>query len=169
MRRPLHFVRHGGQVPGDVVEIFAWTDECVRYFALGGGSVRSMTPEEFSRLHRRVSQEEVGTVTWRAGVFDIDGLFGDLPGYTTGRRWNGWACPCFPLASCEVILSRCSGAHLDPETQAAIIPREDAGPGDPPEEIYPATTILVAGQPVEVWAIGCGCWTWCELDTAEER
>ena len=156
------FVCHGGRVPEDVVEIASWTDDVVRFFPAGGGFERRMPPDEFDRLHRRVSAAEYAAVPWRAATFDIDGMFGDLPGFTTGRRWNGWACPVFPRESCAALISRLPGARFDPVREAFLIPREDAGPADEAEEVYLPQTIDIGGRPVRVWGIGSGSWTWEE-------
>jgi hypothetical protein len=165
-QRPL-YVRHDGQVPQDVVEIACWTDDVVRFFPAGGGFECSMSPDEFDRLHRRVADAEYSSVPWRAATFDIDRMFGDLPGFTTGRRWNGWACPVFPRASCEALIARLPCARFDPASEALLVPREDAGPGDEAEEVYLPQTILFDGQPLRVWAIGTDSWTWEETSPAQ--
>jgi len=157
--RPL-FVPHDGQVPQDVVEVASWTDDVVRFFPAGGGFERRMPPEEFDRVYRRVPATEYAGLPWRAATFDIDGMFGNLPGFTTGRRWNGWACPVFLRDSCEALLKRLPGARFDPAREAFLIPREDAGPGEEAEEVYLPQTIVVHGEPIRVWAIGSGSWTW---------
>jgi hypothetical protein len=149
-------------MPQDVVEIASWTDDMVRFFPAGGGPEQHMMPDQFDRLYRRLSAAERGAVVYREATFDIDGMFVDLPGFTAGRRWNGWACPFFPHESCVAIITRIPGSSFDPEREAFFIPREDAGPGDEPVEVYLPETIMVDGQPIRVWAIGAGSWTWEE-------
>jgi hypothetical protein len=165
MRQRPFFVRRGGRVPEDAVQIASWTDDTVRFFPAGGGMEQCMSPDEFEQLHQRLSAAEYPGSVYRVATFDIDGLFGDLPGFTTGRRWNGWACPLFPRESCVALIDSYPGASFDPAREAFLIPREDAGPGDEAVETYLPQTITVDGRPIQVWAIGAGSWTWEETSS----
>jgi len=162
MRQKPFFVRHGGQMPEDAVEIASWTDDVVRFFPAGGGLERNLSTDEFDRQFRRVAAAELASIAYRRGTFDIDGIFGDQLGFTKERRWNGWACPMFPFESCMTIISKLPGARFDPCREAFVIPREHADPGDESEDVYLHQTIVVEGQEIQVWGIGSCSWTWDE-------
>jgi hypothetical protein len=154
------YVRHDGQVPQDMIEVAARTVEQVTFFPVGGGFERMMAAERFDRLHRPVASDELSHPPVRESTFDIEEMFGNLPGYGEGHRWNGWACPLFPLESCQRIIERVDGARFDPELDAFVIPRENAEPGEEPVDTYRSRIILISGRAVKVWPIGSGSWTW---------
>jgi hypothetical protein len=128
-----------------------------------------MPPDAFDHLYRRVPAAEFRGVPYRAATFDIDGMFGELVGFTTGQRWNGWACPLFPRESCAALIERLPGAHFELARDAFLIPRVDAGPDDEDVEVYLPQMIVVDDQLVRVWAVGSGSWTWDETAPAGSR
>jgi hypothetical protein len=87
-----------------------------------GGFERSMPPDGFDRLHRRVSEAEYAGVPWRAATFDVEGMFGDQSGLPTGRRWSGWACPVLPRESCAALVGRLPGAGFDRASEGSAFP-----------------------------------------------
>jgi hypothetical protein len=104
-----------------------------------------------------------------AGTFDVDGMFGGLPGYSFGQRWNGWACPYLPRESCDRIVAALgNGARHDEETDAYLIPDDDAAGVHPGFQVFPPQHITVTGKRIQVLAIGSGSWTW-EVESAAER
>src|SRR5262245_47968598 len=82
------YVRQGGRVPQDVVELVSRTASEVEFFPTGGGFRYRMPSAEFDSGHREVSQAEYGDPEAYAATYDIDGMFGGLPGYSLGHRWN---------------------------------------------------------------------------------
>jgi len=163
-----YFVRRDGRVPQDVVELVERNDREATFFPAGGGFQYRMPVATFSATHREVSPAELETAPAYAGTFDIDGMFGGLPGYSFGLRWNGWACPYFPRESCDRIVAALgNGARHDEDTNAYLIPDDDASGVDTGFQVCPVQHITVAGKRIKVWAIGSGSWTWEE--SAAER
>jgi hypothetical protein len=114
-----------------------------------------------------VSPADLGDSPAYAGTFDIDGMFGGLSGYSSGQRWNGWACPYFPREACGRIVAVIgNGAHHDEETDAYLIPDDDVSGTHTGFHTIPAQHITVAGKNIQVWAIGSGSWTWEEESAA---
>lgn len=162
MNATRYYVPVGGNVPRDLLEVAGRAGDDVCFFPAGGGFQRRMPARLFEEAHREVAAEELAAVEPYAATFDIDGMFGDIPGYTLGGRWNGWARPLFPREACEQLLERFPGAYHDPETDAYVFPREDAGPEDAEAETYLPETLIVRGAPLKVWPVGSGSWTWSE-------
>jgi hypothetical protein len=157
------FVKKGGRVPQDVVQVISRTAEEVAFFPVGGGFQYHMLAGQFDATHREVTSGEYDAPLAYAATYGIDDVIEDLPGYSFGRRWNGWACPYFPKESCDRIAQAIGkGAHFDADAEAHVIPYDTDS--DQPKEFdrYPAQTIRVEGQELKVWAIGNGCWTWEE-------
>jgi hypothetical protein len=165
-----YFVRRHGRVPQDVVEVVERNDREVAFFPAGGGFQYRMPTAHFGATHREVSPAEFEAGPAYAGTFDIDGMFGGLPGYSFGQRWNGWAYPYFPREACNRIVAALgNGARHDEETDAYLIPDGDASGVHPGFQTCPAQHITVAGKRIQVWAIGSGSWTWEEESAAERR
>lgn len=159
-----YYVKQSGQVPQDVVEVSESTAEEVRFFPAGGGPQYRMTVDKFAAMHRPVGIAEYVDSQMYALAFDIDGMFGGLPGYSNGQRWNGWACPYFPKSSCNPIVAVVGkGARYDEAADSYVVPYDDGS--DTPKEFdhYPSQTISDNGKTVTVWTIGNGCRTWQEL------
>ncbi len=157
------FVKKGGRVPQDVVEVVSRSAQEVAFFPASGGFQYRMPTGQFDAMHREVTSGEYDTPLAYAATYDIDDMFGGLPGYSFGNRWNGWACPYFPRESCNRIVAVVGkGARYDEASDAYGIPCDDGS--DQPTEFdsYPARTIRLDGQELKVWAIGNGSWTWQE-------
>jgi hypothetical protein len=157
------FVKKEGRVPQDVVEVVSRTPQEVAFFPTGGGFQYRMPAGQFDATHREVSSGEYDAPLAYAATYDIDDMFGGLPGYSFGHRWNGWACPFFPKESCDRIAEVVGkGAHFDPASDAYVIPYDDGS--DQPTEFDPCPPqiIRVEGKEIKVWAIGNGAWTWQE-------
>jgi hypothetical protein len=157
------YVKRDGRVPQDVVEIVERTPAEVAFFPTGGGPQYRMPAGTFDSTHREVSAAEFDTPRAYAATFDIDGMFGDLPGYSLGHRWNGWACPYFPKESCDRIVHVVGkGARYDEASESYIIPYDDGSEQPTEFDSYASHTIAVDDKELKVWAIGNGCWTWQE-------
>ena len=157
------FVKQGGRVPQDVVEVDSRTAAEVTFFPTGGGFQYRMPASEFDSRYREVSPTEYDAPEAYAATYDIDDMFGDLAGYSFGHRWNGSACPYFPKESCDRIVAVIGkGARFDQASDAYVIPYDDGS--DQPTEFdpYPPRTIRVQGKEIKVWGIGNGAWTWQE-------
>jgi hypothetical protein len=162
-----YFVTREGRIPQDVVELVERTDDEVAFFPAGGGFQYRMPAAHFDATHREVSRVELESAAAYSATFDIDGMFGELPGYSFGKRWNGWACPYFPRASCDRIVAAIgNGARYDEKAEAYLIPEDDSPEIPSGVQTYPAEHIMVAGKWVRVWAIGSGSWMWEEESTA---
>jgi hypothetical protein len=163
-----YFVRRDGRVPQDVVELIEHNDQEVAFFPAGGGFQYRMPTARFDATHHEVSPAEFGASPAYAGTFDIDGMFGGLPGYSFGQRWNGWACPYFPRESCDRMVAVFGdGARHDEETDAYLIPDDDGSGSHTGFQTCPAQHITVGGKHIKVWAVGNGSWTWEEKSGAE--
>ncbi len=104
----------------------------------------------------------------REGYFDIFdsgmGLYSlsrqGLFGYTTGRTWNGWACPLFPRESVERIQDAAYWAERtrhNPEEDSYSFYLEDR---EDWETFQPQTIVVPGEAEVKVWGIGHCLWTW---------
>jgi hypothetical protein len=163
MIRKNYYVKRGGRVPQDVVEVTGRASGEVTFFPSGGGFQYHMPGDAFDAMHREVTPDEYAAPTAYRATYDIDGVFGGLPGYSFGRRWNGWACPYFPKESCDRIVAAIGKrACYDAATSSYLIPYDDGGDDSTEFDTYAAQQITVDGRVVTVWAIGNGSWTWDE-------
>lgn len=164
-----YFVKTNGCVPQQAVEVIGRDEREVRFFPVGGGFQYRMAASTFDASHRPVRPEEYTHLPAYAAVYDIDGMFGGLPGYSFGHRWNGWARPYFPKESCDRIVAHAGkGARYDQETDTYLIPRDEGSDAPADFETYPAQDMTVAGTRIKVWAIGSGSWTWDEECESEQ-
>lgn len=96
----------------------------------------------------------------KPALFCIEAYFTPIVGLQTGKRWNGWHVPLFPMASCEAIARECLDEdgkpcfRFDESTrcwmQAPALGCEEDGE-------WASKPVLVDG--VEYWAMGDGyCW-----------
>ncbi len=96
--------------------------------------------------------------------FRLDAIQGaTYPGYTDGKTWNGWACPCFEYEVARQILrdSEKNGYQwsYDPTRDAFLIAHQD-DPADFEPEIFEAIGIRTGGSILKVYPIGAYSWTW---------
>ena len=86
-------------------------------------------------------------------------------GYTTGDRWNGWACPYFEKDVAEKIAEHYTELHRydnEDEYWAEYVSAEDAfafhdDQGEEPRMFGP-----VEIDDTKLYPIGAYCWTWAE-------
>jgi hypothetical protein len=103
---------------------------------------------------------------WYTAVFRIEDALGPFQGYTTGQRWNGWACPAFPQAEANAIMAvwnRTGIASLG-ATYAAETDTYTFWDIENEAEPYCVHGVLqmVEGQAVRLYPIGAGAWCWDE-------
>jgi len=81
-----------------------------------------------------------------------------LPGYTTGARWNGWACPYFERSIADEIARQTPYLSYNEATDSYIL----AAVGDYDEASFKGVDVRVAGTRAvkHVYPIGAGDWTW---------
>lgn len=128
-----------------------------RFTSQGGGFVYRM---EASRFRSEHSLSSLPT-EYRPGWFAIDG--GRVyRGYTTGVKWNGWACPTFPLRTAFEVLSD-SGYQYDSEPINGFV--SVWLDSDPDYEPWAEGVEIVHGQ--ECLPIGAGSWIWDEFTPDE--
>lgn len=107
----------------------------------------------------------------KPALFCIEAYATPVIGLQTGKRWNGWHVPLFPMASCEAVALACpdedGNVHFrfDPVTRCWI---EAPAPGCEEDGDWPSEPVLVDG--VEYWAMGGGyCWDEVGLCADGER
>ena len=127
---------------------------------LGGGFQIRISQEE--QLHlARISADEI-TPIYRRGIFTLEGIDGEFPGWTHGRNWNGWAMPQFEFAEAQRLIVALDTEIGSYESGADVFITAMEG-GD--EETWPAEVIhLPDGGRVKVYPIGTGSWIWEEED-----
>ena len=87
------------------------------------------------------------------GVFSLDAMEGkDLPGYTFGDTWNGFAVPYFERPEANLIMEGLGGTYKDGKYLF------DDGFGE--YEEYEKQSIETVDGPKEVYAIGAYSWVW---------
>lgn len=93
-------------------------------------------------------------------LFSIESFPPIVPGVCSGRRWNGWRVPLFPLASCEAIARACVREDGTPEFRFDPVTRcwMQAPPeGCEDEGEWATHPVMIDG--VEHWEMGDGyCW-----------
>lgn len=105
----------------------------------------------------------------KPALFAIDAHLGPIVGLQTGKRWNGWHVPLFPMASCEAIARECPDEdgkpvfRLDPVTRCWM---QAPAPGCEEDGEWASKPVLVDG--VEHWEMGDGyCWDEVGLDAGD--
>jgi hypothetical protein len=96
---------------------------------------------------------------------DVENSFAGF--YNPRERWNGWACPFFPVDECARILEWIGqyqdeleiGFRLSGDTLECAREIEDG------VEWLPTPSRVVDG--VEVFPLGAWCWVWDEIETPE--
>jgi hypothetical protein len=102
-------------------------------------------------------------------TFTIDCLTQTYDGYTAGDTWNGFARPSFDHHTATRILQNSANngyrAYYHPATDTFVVGFADATDSvdwDQAEH-YTGQTIEIDGQPITVYPIGSGSWTWTEV------
>lgn len=105
----------------------------------------------------------------RMAKVSLDGFTtADVPCYTDGRLWNGFATPLFDAAGVGILKEMLGAADGPGAPPSLLIEGDLVSVYDSEEgEYFEAhrSVITVDGQEVPVWSVGEN-WTWnpCELD-----
>jgi hypothetical protein len=121
-----------------------------------GGGVEMIIPSSDVSRFTVVTQEEAIPI-YRKASFSLEGLDEyEFEGWTTDKRWNGWAIPCFEMQQAAK-LARLLEDQLryDPIQNAFI-----GSSGDEEETWVGQLIDLPDGGQVKVYAIGAGSWMW---------
>lgn len=119
----------------------------------GGGFVRQVARDAFDQ---EFTPYEYPT-DYQLVLVSLDGDASVYPGYSNGRRWNGWAMPVFELEAATQICAFAGGKF---DVTSEIFDLTMHGEEEP--YLVAPELIMVDGKLIKVWAIGTGCWTWSE-------
>lgn len=125
----------------------------VKFTALGGGFVRTMTAKEFGKTFALCDLPPYGEVSVAIEDFGEPGT--KFLAYSDGRCWNGWAMPYFPFESALALKEVMGGLRYDAGRDAFILEVR----GEEPED-FVAEVIQVDGVDIKVYPIGAGSWCW---------
>ena len=128
-----------------------------------GGGPQYIVPQAAQCDYRVVEQSEMGSSLWQKSKFELEGCDQVFEGWTSGRRWNGWAMPYFELAEAKRLTEAIAenGVRYDAERDAFVSFGID---GD--EEVWEGTVISTVGaSSIKVYGVGAGAWIWEEIDT----
>ena len=102
-----------------------------------------------------------------ADRFDIDGQMGNggvLGFHDPATRWNGWACPWFPIESVEIIAAWINTQGTERLTVDSdgvwVLDTEELDEVTPDPRGWRVDRIVHDG--VELFGVGCGGWVWKE-------
>lgn len=139
---------------GHLVEVAGTSaQETVAFAPQGGGFIRTIPRSDFERQFKPAALSAFSLV-----AISADWLPSDLnvPAYSNGRRWNGWAMPHFTIEAAQSLLKFMPDLRYDSERDAFI----SAHDGQAEEELYFSVTLVIDGRPIKTYAIGSGCWCW---------
>jgi len=149
--------------PRDVLRVDSATRDGFKAYPTGGGPLYSFDRKAAAKYaFRVVTAEEKARPTWYAARFAIDDG-PSYPGWTHGRRWNGWAMPIFSRDTMKEILLSIGGTW-DDATDVGHLSEEAAGGGEPEGEFFRGTFDAAIGQ--MTW--GFDGWCWDEDETKED-
>ena len=108
------------------------------------------------------------SLTVQEAIFTLEPLEGRIfAGYTTGRRWNGWACPCFTKAQAEQIVEAWHAAGYAADYDAAsdtfrFAPLDTQGASEPDlgDEEAAEQFGAVEIEGLTLYKVGTGAWVW---------
>lgn len=140
----------------------------VKFAPMGGGPVWRMPESDFQEKFRKVSESEINNVQYRASKFNIDGAYDEpIPGYTTGRLWNGFAMPVFEEESALMLAEQGPDMTFDKERDTFVVDMGEEVDEECRYEEYKGFDIIFEGQVKHVYAIGDG-WVWDEIRPEDE-
>jgi hypothetical protein len=87
-----------GSYPEDALTVISDDGTTLSAYPESGGFCLSFAGTKREKYNfRLVTERELNSTRYRQGLFTLDVNEEDepLPGWTTGHRWNGWACPMF--------------------------------------------------------------------------
>ena len=133
------------------------SDGLIHITRQGGGWVQKITAEEFSANYKPAAFSPYAAVLVDAD-FLPDGT--ELPAYSNGARWNGWAMPYFDAETGHRLVTLIPELSFDASADAFVFKAD----GDDGDDAFEACTIMVEGKSVKAYPIGAGCWTWSFAD-----
>lgn len=92
-----------------VIEVQARPNGSVTFFPDGGGFLRTMDESDFEQEFTETSYPSV----LYPFKFTGDWLESDYPGYTNGRRWNGWAMPLVTRETLDALIAIMGPANAE--------------------------------------------------------
>lgn len=139
---------------------------------VGGGHVMIFGPVQIEKYKLRLVTPEEMEPRWRKGIFWMDFLEREYPGWTSGDLWNGWATPFFERKVAEAVLR---------ESQKAFgeISQEYEWSYDPKTDLFKFKSESdeeadkVRGEWIEtpegrkLYGLGAYSWTWSEKESEE--
>lgn len=156
-----------GEYPESVAVIDKVEDGHVYFYPQGGGFQYKAEIDDFLSRYRPVDQEKDIPIIKQAYVSAE--FFGEnektIPCYTTGDRWNGWACPMFDIDAAMRVMEGYNEATTESEyglmsydvnEDKFMIPEtehEDA-------QEWKGFDINIEGKQVRVYDIGAYSWCW---------
>ena len=86
--------------PNGALRVRSWDGKTLTAYPEGGGFVYAFDADAIEKHNFYVVDIELVTLKWRKSKFSLD-CFDDavFEGYHCGKLWNGWATPCFNLAT----------------------------------------------------------------------
>ena len=142
---------------GNLVQVLGTsTPETVEYSAQGGGFLHTAPRAEFERRFKPATLPALSLIAISAEWLPDDM---SVPAYSNGRRWNGWAMPCFTLEAGRSLLEHMPDLRYDSARDAFISKASDDG-DEREDDVYLAETHVIDGLPIKLYAIGAGSWCW---------
>ena len=160
LKKSDHIVVEGKRWP-DTLVVSDKTETHVLAYPNGGGFQFRIPESAINNDFSKVSLDEMVPV-WEAGEFYYDDEDGDcFKGFHNKDRWNGWACPAFPLEEAKKIMKAqehiaedCGRISFDEEADKFSLTY------DGETEDFEGFDIKVDGKKVHVYGIGAYSWTW---------
>lgn len=136
-------------------------DGTLHAFPLGGGPHFIFDPVKVETYDFvKVPAKLLDNPNWYSTEFYAEWIDKKYRGWTTGRRWNGWAMPYFEFEEAMRYAKDSGNTRYEPELDAFVTVME--GQEDDPG-VDEATVIRVRGRgPIKTYPIGAGSWTWSE-------
>ena len=128
---------------------------------VGGGFEYRFSPERSAAYDFiKVPVDLLINPTWYSANFRAEWLEEAYAGWTTGRKWNGWATPHFEFDEAMRYARDSGNTQYDPDRDAFVTILE--GMEDEPQ-VDEAKVITVPSRGrITVYPIGAGYWTWTE-------
>jgi hypothetical protein len=132
-------------------------DGSVNVWPQGGGFEKNYSAETFAGLFTAVEIEPPFRKIAVSAEFINDGKV-EIPCYSNGLRWNGWAMPYFDMISALEVVKLMPHLTYD-EANDMFVWKPNDGVADDTEE-YRGCAICVEGKVLTVYPIGSGSWCW---------
>ncbi len=142
---------------GNLVQVLETsTPETVEFSVQGGGFVHTTPRAEFEHRFKPATLPALSLTAVSADWLPDDMA---VPAYSDGRRWNGWAMPCFTLEAGRSLLEYMPDLRYD-SVRDAFISKASDDEDEREDDVYLAETHVIDGIPVKLYAIGAGSWCW---------